>query len=564
MSNRFRRVGVLFAFAMLSTACTELTDLDSNGATPAFTILDGAHGGTAHFFFLPPMVPAPAYSGTFDGSQSPIVQICELTGSVCGTVITTFSGAAIKVDLAKESYGVLWKTKDAGLDPSKTYRITVLLGTSVLGFADVVVLLNVSQIRIVDRNQFAAVVNGGVLNIRFRIERAAPPPPPPCTVGTPGCAWKDGDLFTYQDDLWGNPSLSIAQLLLTHFDAVYFSTGGVLQVGGPLTMTFTSAEAVQNYLPAIGTPGPLEGSLVNPMTSVAGAFGGSVVTLKLNIDFSAAGHTSGTAAVPLGSLRLCALEAPYDVLNGKTVSDFLVIANAVLGGGSSSIPIDQLYLFALTLNASFDNGVPGSFAQQHLVNGACPPSGDWQTGDVLGYSQFSWGEQTQPGGALLSAQYDAVYASTLGEVEVGIPGSGGYSIILTGLISALDYVPSTGSAAPLNADLVDPLSSVSGVFGGEVFALRFNIDFSDAGHLVGTSGLRFGDLVLCGLTGSLAGLNGLSVRAFSNIVNTALGGGSTPYTVAEINQITFDINNAFNGAAVSPFAQQHLRDGSCT
>ena len=562
MSNRFRRGGVLFAFALLSTACNELTDLDSERAATAFTILDGAHGGTAHFFFLPPMVPAPAYSGTFDGSQSPIVQICELTGNVCGTLITTFSGAAIKVDLEKESYGVLWKTKDAGLDPSKTYRISVQVGTSELGFADVVVLANGSQIKTVDRNQFAATINGGVLNIRFRIERTAPPPPP-CTPGTPGCAWNDGDVITYPDDQWGNPSVSIAQLLLAHFDAVYFSASGVLQVGGPNTMTFTSAEAVLNYLPAIGTPGPLVGNLVNPLNSVSSAFGGVVVALKLNVDFSAAGHTIGTAAVPFGSLTLCGLEAPLDGLNGITVADFLAIANTALGGGASSLPISELYLLAITLNGSFENGVAIPFAQQHLVNGPCPV-GLWQTGDVLGYSQFSWGEQTQPGGALLYAQYDAVYASTLGEVEVGIPGVGGYSIILTGLISALDYVPSTGPAAALTADLIDPLSSVSGVFGGEVFALHFNIDFSDAGHLVGTSGLRFGDLLLCGLTGSLAGLNGQSVRAFSSIVNTALGGGSTPYTIAEISQTTFDINNAFNGAAVSPFGQQHLRDGSCT
>jgi hypothetical protein len=49
-----------------------------------------------------------------------------------------------------------------------------LIGTSILGYADVFVLSNGSQIKTVDKNQFVPTINGGVLNIRFRMETDAP------------------------------------------------------------------------------------------------------------------------------------------------------------------------------------------------------------------------------------------------------------------------------------------------------------------------------------------------------------------------------------------------------
>lgn len=59
----------------------------------------------------------------------------------------------MKLDLNAQAYVAIWKTKGAGLNPAKTYRIQVLVGTQVLGCADVVVLSNGSQIKTVDKNQ---------------------------------------------------------------------------------------------------------------------------------------------------------------------------------------------------------------------------------------------------------------------------------------------------------------------------------------------------------------------------------------------------------------------------
>src|SRR5215216_5709066 len=170
--RRARRFAALLLSALsLVAACTDrLTEPRTLGApAPSLTILDAAHGGTAGFYFLPPMVPAPSYSGTFDGTKAPVITICALAGGSCATTVATFSGSQVKVDLAAQSYGVNWKTKDAGLDPTKTYRIQVMLGATVLGYADVVVLANGSQIKTVDKSGYVTVINGGMLAIRFRI-----------------------------------------------------------------------------------------------------------------------------------------------------------------------------------------------------------------------------------------------------------------------------------------------------------------------------------------------------------------------------------------------------------
>src|SRR5262245_27530535 len=171
--------------------------------------------------------------------------------------------------------------------------------------------------------------------------------------------------------------------------------------------------------------------------------------------------------------------------------------------------------------------------------------GQFQPGDVLTQSPVSWGEESEPGGMALLANYDSVYASTFGEVEIGIPGAGGFSIIFTNVFAVTDYQPSTGTPASLNADLVDPLSSASGVFGGEVLGLRFNIDFSDAGHTLGSLDIPFGDLVIRSYA-AIPQVNGLTVRQVMAQANTLLAAGSVGYGVPEAEQLVFGLNNSFD------------------
>ena len=164
--------------------------------------------------------------------------------------------------------------------------------------------------------------------------------------------------------------------MLTNYDAVYAATFGVVEAGLPgaagFSMSFTSPNAVIEYLPAIGLSGPLTSDLLDPISSPSGDFGGDSLALQLNVDFSDSGVTLGASGAPLGDLTLCGFATPFPDLNEMTVRQFLAIASTLLGGGSAGFTIDELERIANQLNVSFGGGIVTTFARDHLVIGACP------------------------------------------------------------------------------------------------------------------------------------------------------------------------------------------------
>ena len=93
-------------------------------------------------------------------------------------------------------------------------------------------------------------------------------------------------------------------------------------------------------------------------------------------------------------------------------------------------------------------------------------------------------------------------------------------------------------------------------------ALALNVDFSDAGDTRGAAGIPFGNLTLCGYA-PLPSLNGMTVRQILAIVNTALGGGSTGYAIADLNALAEQLNLSFGEGTPNTFALAHLVNGSC-
>ena len=181
-------------------------------------------------------------------------------------------------------------------------------------------------------------------------------------------------------------------------------------------------------------------------------------------------------------------------------------------------------------------------------------------GDFITHSQGVWGGSPSLGtpAALLVANYDTVYASTAGVLQVGIPGPAGFSILFTSADDVLVYLPESGPPGPLTNDHANPSTTDSGPFGGEVTGLAINIDFSDAGVTLGALGIPFGDLVLANFS-TLSALNGLTVRDFLGEVESLLGGGPALYSIAELFAITIELNLAFAGGTVAVFAEDHLR-----
>lgn len=116
-----------------------------------------------------------------------------------------------------------------------------------------------------------------------------------CAGGAKAGGINSGQFVTYTQGDWGAGGVA-ASLLSADYGSVYAGTSGELIVGvtgisGQYALAFSSALTTLDYLPAIGTPGPLTTNLANPATTPSGTFGGDVVALALNLDFNKAGYS---------------------------------------------------------------------------------------------------------------------------------------------------------------------------------------------------------------------------------------------------------------------------------
>jgi hypothetical protein len=159
-------------------------------------------------------------------------------------------------------------------------------------------------------------------------------------------------------------------------------------------------------------------------------------------------------------------------------------------------------------------------------------------GDFCSFSQGGFGGRGAPYD-LLAANFATVYPTG---VEVGIPGAGGFSMKFTSAVAVQAYLPAGGTSGNLTADLINPASSSSGVFGGQVLALKLNIALSDAG----ATNTGFGDLYYCDAASSL---HGQTVRQILAVAETALGGGALPggYSYASLQSLCEKIVVSFDG-----------------
>jgi hypothetical protein len=167
------------------------------------------------------------------------------------------------------------------------------------------------------------------------------------------------------------------------------------------------------------------------------------------------------------------------------------------------------------------------------------------------YTQGGWGAQPNGNnpGALLAANFSQVYPSG---VEVGIPGAGGFSMTFSSASAVNSYLPAGGKAGALTADLANPTSSSSGVFGGQVLALQLNVDFSSAGVTLATlAGAVYAESGMC--------MDGATVAQILAAANTALGGSSvTGCTISDLNGLATNLNEAFDNGVLSGWGLIHL------
>ncbi len=179
-------VAVSLAFALAAVGCRERQSLTSpHGLSAAFS--DGSvTGGNPHFFFLPPLVGQPNFSGTFNPNLAPVVEICQLdvdpvtnTPLGCNATAPLINPGLVQLDAVNQQYHVDWHTDAPAIDLTKFYRIQVFSsieafrspGTKPLGLADIAPVANGSQLKDVNTGQIIGLVDGRTLPIKFRIEQ---------------------------------------------------------------------------------------------------------------------------------------------------------------------------------------------------------------------------------------------------------------------------------------------------------------------------------------------------------------------------------------------------------
>ena len=186
-------VSRLLPAILFLTACS-LSDRSTAPQTgPEFAISDAVHeGGTSGFYFLPPMVAQPAFSGAFDAdiaTLNPAIAICDVTNGPdanCGgtggapavLVFTTTSTPGITADLTAPQYQVNWNTQAAGFVAGHTYRVHVTATTACgarreFGFADVLLTTTPGQVKQLATGDIVVLQDGRTLPIHIRIESGA-------------------------------------------------------------------------------------------------------------------------------------------------------------------------------------------------------------------------------------------------------------------------------------------------------------------------------------------------------------------------------------------------------
>jgi uncharacterized repeat protein (TIGR01451 family) len=148
---------------------------------------------------------------------------------------------------------------------------------------------------------------------------------------------------------WGAPpnGNNPGAFLAAHFAAIGPVVVGGGGCGGAKTLTFTTAAAIEVFLPQGGTPAALTASAVNPTGKIS-VFAGQVLALQISVSFS----NVGLLPPGLGGFVL-----PSGPAAGQTVAQVLADANKALGG--CGLPayvtsISQLNDIVTSINEMFD------------------------------------------------------------------------------------------------------------------------------------------------------------------------------------------------------------------
>jgi hypothetical protein len=180
---------------------------------------------------------------------------------------------------------------------------------------------------------------------------------------TPKDSFACGNFRTQTQGGWGatphgnNPG----SYLHSHF-AGAFPTG--LTVGCTYKLTFTSAQAITDYLPGGGPAAVLTTNKTNP-TNLKNNLASQLVTLTLSLQFDIYDPNFSGSSLLLGDLLIGS--GPF---KGMKIKDVVAEGNKVLGGCPSKYTATQFVDVLTAINENFDDGTAnGGFI-------VCPDKGN--------------------------------------------------------------------------------------------------------------------------------------------------------------------------------------------
>ena len=560
---RFKHVAGAALVALAAGCGADAGSLVGPEGRPLPTVSDAAHAGAVPgFYFLPPMVAAPTFSGTFDAALSPRVEICEVVAGSCTTAIanyTTTTGPGsetVRLDAAQQNYAVSWHTNDFNLDPAKHYRISVFVASFRLGYADVDVVGTGKELKNVNTNEYIALIDGRTLPIKFRIETgivaSVAVAPASATIN----AGQTQQFTATLTDLHGNAATApvawaTSSAVVATIDASGLATGvapgtatvtatsggasgtATLVVVNPNTPPVANAdtfEAIGNATVPVAAPGVLANDTDaenNTLAVTAGTFataGGGTVTLNSDGSFTylgAAGFTgsdsfqyeatdgsataTGTVTVTVNGRVWYVNNAAAAPGDGRDASPFTTLAAAEGASGPGET------IFLLT-----GNGTTGGYDQGITLKAGQALTGQGVTSDITaslngqGIVLLAAGSTPSITRATPGATVQLATGNTVQGVNVASTAGPGIAGTAFGTLTA-------GSA------------SVSAV-GGPALDLQAGSVAAAFGSLSSTgssgAGLRLHALsgTLTAPAGSIAGAAGTGVDVSGGDANVAYGG----------------------------------------
>jgi len=182
-----------------------------------------------------------------------------------------------------------------------------------------------------------------------------------------------GQLRTQSPGGWGTTpeGFNPATYLAANFSNA-FPWGIMIGCRDGKTLTLTSAEAVQKFLPAGGKPAMLTDYLIDPV-DIKNSLAGHLVSLTLSVGLDYADPNFGEAQVSLGDMIISS-----GAFEGVSVNQFLQYANDAVGGcWSNNYTIGDLISTASNINNNYlDGTVDMGFLK-------CPDTGPRRIGEVV-------------------------------------------------------------------------------------------------------------------------------------------------------------------------------------